>query len=146
MPAAATSVPTFPHAIAELIGIVAFRFRAVPRAWALWLVAVNSSAVAFLPRVEALVTLLVVTIALVVQAVIYRRLRFVRLLGVSHALWVPMLLWFASRLALIPAEDRMFHAWLVTLMVTNTISLIVDAIDLGRFLRGERQPHYTWQE
>ena len=37
-----------------------------------------------------------------VQALIYQRRRFVRVLGTTHAVWIPMLAWMALRLPSIP--------------------------------------------
>jgi len=133
-----------PRSVLELLGIVFVRFRPVPRAWAAWLVAVNSASVLFLSHVEARVALGAVGPALLAQALIYRRRRFIRLLGVTHVLWVPMLAWIASRLGEVPGDDAAFRAWLLALVATNAVSLAIDAYDAIRYLRGERAPHYAW--
>jgi hypothetical protein len=79
-----------------------------------------------------------------VQALIYQRKRFVRILGATHVLWLPMLAWMLTRLPAIPAEDLGFRIWLIALMATNGLSLVIDAWDSIRFLRGERNPTYVW--
>ena len=38
-----------------------------------------------------------------------------------------------------------YAGWLALLFATNMVSMVVDAIDAARFLRGERAPHYRWK-
>ena len=128
----------------ELFGIVLARFRPVQRVWGAWLVAVNAACLLFIQHTEAQVTLGAVAVAVLAQALIYQRKRFIRLLGVTHVIWIPMMVWIAFRLDAIPREDSAFHVWLVVLIATNTISLVIDAWDATRFALGERQPYYVW--
>lgn len=134
----------FLRSVLELFGIVLVRFRPLQRAWGAWLVAVNSAGLLFIGHVEAQVALAAVGVAVLAQALIYQRRRFIRILGATHVLWVPMLAWMALRLDAIPREDAAFHAWLVALIATNAFSLAIDAWDAARFVRGERRPHYAW--
>jgi len=133
------------RSVFELFGIVLVRFRPVPRVWGAWLVAVNSAGLLFIQHVEAQVALAAVGVAVVAQALIYQRKRFIRLLGVTHVLWVPMLAWMAQRLDSLPSEEAAFHAWLTALIATNAICLAIDAWDATRFVLGERRPYYAWQ-
>ena len=128
----------------ELFGIVLVRFRPVQRIWGAWLVAVNTACLLFIQHIEAQVTLGAVGVAVLAQALIYQRKRFIRLLGVTHFLWVPMLTWIALRLDTLPKEETAFHVWLITLLATNAVSLAIDAWDATRFIAGERQPYYVW--
>lgn len=134
----------FMRSVFELFGIVLVRFRPVQRIWGAWLVAVNAAGLFFIMHLEAQVALGAVGVAVFAQALIYQRTRFIRLLGVTHMIWVPMLAWMALRLPTLPEEEVAFHAWLVTLIATNAVSLAIDAWDATRFIRGERQPHYVW--
>ena len=128
----------------ELLGIVLIRFRPVQRIWGAWLVGVNSAGVAFIGRIEAQVALAAVAVALLLQALIYRRKRFIRLLGLTHLLWLPMIAWMLVRLQTMPAGEGGFRAWLVALIITNATCLLIDAWDATRFARGERAPYYVW--
>lgn len=139
-----TSRIGFMRSVVELLGIVLVRFRPVQRMWGAWLVAVNAAGLLFIMHIEAQVALAAVGLALLAQSLIYQRKRFIRLLGVTHIIWVPMLAWMALRLATLPEGEVAFQAWLVTLIATNAISLAIDAWDATRFVRGERQPHYVW--
>ena len=133
------------RSVFELFAIVLVRFRPVQRAWGAWLIAVNAASVLFLRHAEARVALGAVGLAALAQALIYQRKRFIRLLGVTHILWVPMLAWMAVRLDTVPKEEAAFRAWLGTLIATNAVSLAIDAWDAARFARGERRPHYVWR-
>jgi hypothetical protein len=133
-----------PRAVLELFGVVFARFPPVQRIWAAWLVAANSAALLFIGHVEAQVTLGAVAVAVLAQALIYQRRRFVRILGATHIVWVPMLAWMALRLDTIPAGDAAFRAWIMLLIGTNAISLAIDAWDATRFALGDRYPYYVW--
>jgi hypothetical protein len=132
------------RSIFELFGIVLVRFRPAQRLWGTWLVVVNSASLLFIQHVEAQVALAAVGVAAVAQALIYQRKRFIRLLGVTHALWIPMLTWMVLRLDTLPAGEPLFRVWLIALIATNAISLAVDAWDATRFILGERRPYYAW--
>lgn len=132
------------RSVFELFGIVLVRFRPMPRMWGAWLVAVNSASLLFIQHIEAQVTLGAVGVAVLAQALIYQRRRFIRLLGVTHVLWVPMLTWIALRLDALPREETAFRAWLIMLVATNAVSLAIDGWDAARFILGERRPYYQW--
>ena len=134
----------FFQSVFELFGIVLVRFRPVPRIWGTWLVAVNSACLLFIGHIEAQVTLGAVGVAVLAQALIYQRKHFIRLLGLTHFLWIPMLTWIAMRLDAIPKDENAFRIWLITLIATNAVSLAIDALDAMRFVFGDRRPYYTW--
>lgn len=128
----------------EIFGVCVLRFRALPRVWAIWLVAVNLGCLYFIQHIEGQVVFAVTGAAVIVQGLIYQRMGFVRLLGIVHLSWIPMFGWMATRLPEIAAHPDL-QAWLAVLFVTNAVSFIVDAADTTRFVRGERQPHYSWR-
>lgn len=130
--------------VLEIFGVVFLRFRPVPRIWCIWLVAVNTACLAFIAHVEAQVVLIVTVVAVAMQALIYRRMGFVRILGATHVFWLPMFGWMATRTDAIAAAPDL-SVWLVVLLATNFVSLLVDTVDAARFLRGERFPHYRWK-
>lgn len=132
------------RSVFELFGIVLVRFHPVQRTWGAWLVAVNAACLLFIQHIEAQVTLGAVGVAVLGQALIYRRKRFIRLLGMTHVLWVPMLTWIALRLDTLPREETAYRVWLITLIATNAVSLAIDAWDATRFIHGERRPYYVW--
>ena len=62
----------------------------------------------------------------------------------THLPWIPMLAWMTLRLDTLSARDGAFRIWLITLIVTNAVSLAIDVWDATRFIRGERRPYYSW--
>jgi CBS domain containing-hemolysin-like protein len=135
--------PGFVRSILELLGVVFFRFRPVPRVWGWWLVAVNSASLAFISTIEAQAVLIVTVVAVVLQSLAYQRIGFTRILGITHYAWIPMFAWLGTRLDHILLNQPL-TIWLAVLLATNTVSLVIDTMDVARFLRGERQPHYHW--
>lgn len=133
----------FLKSILEIFGVVYLRFRLVPRLWCVWLVAVNSACLLFISHIEAQVVLAVTLLSVVIQSLIYQKTGFTRVLGIVHVAWIPMFLWLASRTESI-SENFEMRAWLIVLFLTNLISLLVDTIDVARYIKGERQPHYFW--
>lgn len=133
----------FVISILKVAGITFLRFRPVPRIWCLWLVAINLACVFYIQHIEAQVILIVALAAVLLQAAIHKRVGFVRLLGIAHVFWIPMLAWMATRADHIAANPGL-RDWIILLAATNALSLVVDGIDVARYLRGERQPHYSW--
>lgn len=133
----------FLKSILEIFGVVYLRFRLVPRLWCVWLVAVNSACLLFISHIEAQVVLAVTLLSVVIQSLIYQKTGFTRVLGIVHVAWIPMFLWLASRTESI-SENFEMRVWLIVLFLTNLISLLVDTIDVARYIKGERQPHYFW--
>jgi hypothetical protein len=128
----------------KLFGVVFLRFRTVPRLWCAWLVGVNLACLYFIGHVEGQAVLVITAIAVSGQTLIYQRIGFTRILGVTHYLWVPMFAWMATRIDTI-MTDPALAAWLAILFATNMVSLAVDTVDALRFVRGERAPHYSWE-
>ena len=129
----------------EILGIVLLRFRAVPRAWVIVLILVNLGSLLFLHTHYGLANLLAVLAGIIIMALIYGRLGFVRLLGIGHISWVPMLAWFLLDLP-DKSQDPALYYWVLSLILFNSISLVIDTIDVLRFLGGDREPYYHWKD
>ena len=131
------------RALLELLGVVFLRFRLLVRLWAIILVAVNGAAVFFLDTIYGEITLAAVVIGISIMTVIYAHCGYVRLLGIGHILWIPIILYFLCHL---PSESEItaLSYWLYALIVCNSISLVIDTCDVVRYVRGDRKPHYTW--
>ena len=63
---------------------------------------------------------------------------FSRLLGLGHIFWVPLLYFLWIRLDLNPA-DGFFGLWMRSVMVLNAVSLVIDTVEVGRYLAGDRR-------
>ena len=113
----------------------------MPIGWQLWLmllVAVNLVVPLFyLGSVEAQVVLAVFGVNMVLMTWLTHLTGFTRLLGLGHVLWIPLLYFLGTRLAQIPADDG-FGVWIRALIAINAVSLVIDAVDVGRYIAGER--------
>ncbi|MDA2910960.1 hypothetical protein MYX04_08525 [Nitrospiraceae bacterium AH_259_D15_M11_P09] len=109
------------------------------RGWLLSLITVNLVVpLFFLERLEAQVVVGTLFISMMLMTGLTALTGFTRLLGLGHVLWIPMLFWLWTTLDEIPAND-VFGIWVRALMVLNAISLVIDAVDVGRYLAGNRE-------
>lgn len=91
----------------------------------------------FLGTVEAKVVLACLMGSVVFMTVITAMTGYTRLLGAGHVLWFPMIFYLWSRLGLYPA-DGFFEMWLRAVILLNTISLVIDVIEVIRYAAGDR--------
>ena len=123
----------------ELMG----RILRMPFPWNIWVVIlglVNIGGGLWFARHPAGMAALTATmLAFLVMAALYARLGFVRLLGFGHLVaWMPLVAYFGFLIAREPSED--LYGWLVTVVVLNLASLVIDTIDIARYALGERNP------
>ncbi len=113
----------------------------MPFHWQLWLVlllTVNLIVPLFyIDRVEAQVVLAVLVASFVLSTILTARVGFTRLLGLGHILWVPLLWFLWTHLDQNPPDD-FFGIWIRTLMTLNAMSLVIDAVDVIRYIAGDR--------
>ncbi len=114
----------------------------MPLHWQLWLMlmltANGVTPLFFLHHVEALVVLGAILASVTLMTLLTARFGFTRIVGLGHILWIPMLAFLFTRLGDIPASDA-FGIWIRTLFVLNGISLAIDAVDVIRYIAGERR-------
>ncbi|MGB0921038.1 MAG: hypothetical protein ACPG06_02195 [Alphaproteobacteria bacterium] len=111
------------------------------QAWVLWMVIVNLGIAIFIPfkwaRKEAWVIAIAMVINIAFMNFLFSQTGYTRLLGLSHILiWTPMLVWLAPRLKR-HGTGNLYGLGLHTVFITNALSLIVDYIDLVRYLVGD---------
>jgi hypothetical protein len=109
--------------------------------WMAGLPLINLASIFFLPRTEAWVVLGTGLLAATIMTVLHAKLGYVRLVGIGHFVWIPMLIWLAVRLDHI-SEGTLFYDWLLTVIVMDTLSVFLDIVDLVRYLRGDRTPRF----
>jgi len=108
-------------------------------AWMMLLVSVNLVApFFFLGSPEAMVVLVGIAASMALMLTLFARLGYVRLLGLGHAPWLFTVPWLWSRLGE-AATSGPFYYWLLAVIVLDSISLVIDAVDVVRYVRGERQ-------
>ncbi len=114
----------------------------MPIQWQLWLmvlVAANMIApLFFLGHLEARVVLGTIMASMAFMTFLTYRFGFTRILGLGHVLWLPMLPFLLLRLSNTPADDG-FGIWLRVLLVLNSLSLILDTVDVIRYIGGDRR-------
>jgi hypothetical protein len=110
-------------------------------AWMGLLIGVNIVIpVYFIMTLEAKVVLAAMICGIMIMTVVFGAKGFVRLLGIGHIAWVPMIPWLIMRLGNTSFES-FFGYWLVAVIILNFLSLIIDGIDVMRYIRGEREPY-----
>ncbi len=113
----------------------------LPLHWQLWLaVLVAANLVVpffYLQRLEAQVVLGTILASMALMTLLTARFGFTRILGLGHILWVPMLVFLLARLGDIPVGDA-YGIWIRALIVLNSVSLVIDAADVIRYLAGDR--------
>ncbi len=108
------------------------------RLWLILLLAANLGTLFFLNHVEAQVALVALMASMVAMTILTGLTGFTRLLSVGHIFWVPMLFWLWNRLDQIPAQDA-FGMWIRVLITANLVSLLLDTVEVIRYIRGERE-------
>ena len=116
----------------------------MPMVWWPWMAGlplINLSSIFFLPRTEAWVVLGTGLLAATIMTSLHVKLGYVRLIGIGHFVWIPMLIWLGLRVEDIP-QGTLFLSWILALLVMDTVSLLIDIVDFIRYLRGDRTPRF----
>ncbi len=113
----------------------------MPIYWQLWLMLLVTFNLIiplfFLNRLEAQVVVGALVASMILMTVLTAISGFTRLLGLGHIFWIPLLYFLWMRLEQNPADD-FFDLWLRVLMILNAASLIIDVVDVGRYIAGDR--------
>ncbi len=91
----------------------------------------------FLGHPESWVTLGVGIFGMALMSGLTGRFGFSRIVGIGHVAWLPLIVFLASSLSEVPVTTS-FGLWLRTVIVLDAISLVFDAVDAVRFMRGDR--------
>ena len=91
----------------------------------------------YIHRVEAQVVLGALLASATLMTVLTGLSGFTRLLGLGHIFWLPLLYFLWNRLGQIPADD-LFGVWVRILIAVNAISLVIDGIEVLRYIAGDR--------
>ncbi len=113
----------------------------MPLPWKLWLSLLVAANV-FVPlfyfqQLEAQIVLGTMAANMTLMTYLTSRFGFTRILGLGHIFWIPLLGFLLTRLGSIPAGDA-YGAWLRALIVVNSVSLLIDTVDVIRYLTGDR--------
>ena len=111
--------------------------------WLGWMILLNLivSSFYFRRNQEARLILFAFLTQGVIMAVIADTLGFVRLLGIAHViLWTPLMVYLFKRVTIV-RDDQPYFIYMITILVTDCLSLVIDYVDVGRYILGERQPY-----
>ena len=90
-----------------------------------------------LPRLEAMVVLVTFFASFGLMVLITGLSGFTRLLGLGHILWIPLIFYLWGLLGGVE-DSGLYSIWLRGLIAVNTVCVLLDAIDIARYLRGDR--------
>ena len=117
-----------------------FRMPFPARIWMMALMAINMiGPLFFLQHLQGQVVLGVFVISAGFMMFLYASKGFTRILGVGHLPWLGLIPWLWSRHDLIQ-PDEWLSRWIIAVIVMNGLSLVIDAIDVVRYVRGDRAP------
>ena len=106
--------------------------------WLSWLGFVNVASIAFWSEVEARWVLGAFVGAFLLMTALYELNGYNRFLGLGHIVfWTPLMFYLYQRLTNVMGP-RLFETWLRVLLATNGVSLVIDYVDLLRYLMGDR--------
>jgi len=91
----------------------------------------------FLGHVEAQATMAAGLVGMALMSALTGRFGFSRIVGLGHVAWLPLLAFLVGSLGEAPATSG-FGLWLRSVIALDAISLVFDAVDTVRFLRGDR--------
>ena len=113
----------------------------MPIQWQTWLVLLVTANLViplfYLNRIEAQVVLATIMASMILMIVLTALTGFTRLLGLGHVLWIPLIYFLWLRLEQNPADD-FFGIWIRVLMILNATSLVIDSVDVARYITGDR--------
>ncbi len=113
------------------------------QAWMVLLVTVNLVLpFFFLGKPEAIVALVGVIASMFIMLTLFAKFGFVRLLGLGLFPWLFTVPWLGLQLVQ-TIESGPFFYWLFAIVVINSISLVIDTVDVARYWMGDRQPTIT---
>ena len=113
----------------------------MPVPWRLWLMLLVVFNLVLplllIGHMEAQLVVGVFFVSMALMVILTMSAGFTRILGLGHILWIGLLGFLMSRLGQIPA-DNLFGVWIRVLIALNAASLVLDAIDVIRYIGGDR--------
>jgi hypothetical protein len=115
----------------------------MPFPWPIWIMALMAANMIgplfFLDHLEGQVVLAVFVVSAGLMMILYAARGFTRILGAGHVFWLGLLPWLWSRLDSAQPGEWLSH-WIIAVIVVNGLSLVIDVVDVVRYVRGDRQP------
>lgn len=109
--------------------------------WQLWVglmwVLNMVAPIMFLKHIEAQITLVAMMAGGMTGIALVKVQGFTKLLGVMHIYWVPLVLYLLQQVETLSPSD-LFCKWMWSVIVVNSISLIIDAADVITYFRQKK--------
>ncbi len=108
-------------------------------AWLFVLTSVNIvPALVWLEHPVARIVLAVFIVNFVLLILLTWRFGFTRILGLGHFPWYVLIVVLLNGLTDLPSASLRF--WVLAVTALNSASLVIDTVDVVRWLRGDRKP------
>ncbi len=107
------------------------------RLWLAWIGGVNMFGLFFMEHRQAQLTLLALMGSFGLGVVVFKASGFTRLLGLMHIFWFALIPFLWTSLPQIESET--FGTWIRIVLITNAACLVIDVIDVVRYIFGDRR-------
>ena len=109
------------------------------QAWVFWMMMVNTASLFFLKHKEARFCLAVWIPNAITMTLLAEQIGYVRLLGISHIVWwTPLIIYLFLRRKQFDLKT-VAGKWVVVMLITNSVSLAIDYVDVARYIAGNRE-------
>ncbi|MDP1836493.1 MAG: hypothetical protein Q8K75_11290 [Chlamydiales bacterium] len=92
----------------------------------------------FIQHLEAQIVIGVFIVNVITLTSLTALLGHTRLVSLGHALWLPLVYFLILQLPEFPTSS-VFGIWLRILILLDSIALVLDAVDVFRYVRGNRK-------
>lgn len=104
--------------------------------WVFYMMVINLAAIFFWNESLAKTIVIIFVLSSMLMMGLYSKFGFTKILGLGHILWVPLALLIFVYL---PATSGIYHLYLLILLITISISLVIDIYDVWSYFRGDNQ-------
>lgn len=103
--------------------------------WVFFLMAVNAASLIFWSEPLAKLIFFTFMVSSILMMALYSYFGFKKILGLGHALWIPLLAYVTIQL---PSMEGVFRAYLILLSISIAISLAFDTMDMWSYFKASR--------
>lgn len=93
---------------------------------------INLAAIYFWEETLAKTIVIIFMISSMLMMGLYSRFGFSKILGLGHFLWIPLVIYIAVS---VPGAGGLFLAYLIVLLITLSISLVIDVYDVWVYFK-----------
>lgn len=104
--------------------------------WVFYMMVINLAAVFFWEELLAKVIVFVFLISSMLMMGLYSKFGFTKILGLGHILWLPLVFYIGYSLMF---AEGFFFTYLLVLLITKTISLVIDGYDVWTYFNEETE-------